>query len=60
MDDLKTILIFMLVLVVLFWIMPDKKGKSVASNIKTMFGFLPISKVCDAFIAYFNNDRKQQ
>lgn len=57
MNDLKATMIFVLVLVVLFWIMPDKKGKSVAGNIKTMFGILPISKVCEALIAYFNDKK---
>ena len=56
--NLLALLTFFVVLVVLFWIIPSKKGKEIASNLTLLFKILPVGKIADAIIKYFENKNK--
>ncbi len=43
------VLIWSLVLVVLFWIMPTKKMKVVSKEVKSLLQVLPISEIIKSF-----------
>lgn len=53
MNNLQTILTFLLVVVVLFWIMPNKKVKVITWSLTSLIQVFPVSKICDALKEYF-------
>lgn len=59
MNNLIILLTFFVVLVVLFWIMPSKKAKTVTQCLTSLIQVLPVSKVCSAIIAYYENKNKR-
>jgi hypothetical protein len=58
MNNLIIILTFFVVLVVLFWIMPNKKAEVVTKCLTSLLQVLPISKICNAIMAYYENKKK--
>lgn len=48
-------MIFFVVLVVLLWMMPDKKINTIRKLLTSLLQVLPITKVAEACIAYFKN-----
>ncbi len=51
------LLTFLLVLVVFFWIMPDKKSEAITKRLTSLLHVLPISKLCEAFIFYIKSKK---
>ena len=58
MNNLAIILTFLLVLVVFFWIMPTKKAEAVTKCLTSLLRVLPVSKICEVVITYFETKRK--
>ena len=48
---------FIIVIIVLFWLMPNKKIKSIRKFLTSLLQVLPISKIAEAFIAYINTKK---
>jgi len=44
--NLSIILLFFLVLIIIFWIMPNKKSYAVVKRLKELLQVLPISQIC--------------
>lgn len=57
--NLITILTFVLVLVVLFWVMDNKSAKRVTTSLTSLLQVLPISKVVNAITEYFKIKKGQ-
>ncbi|KZS38240.1 hypothetical protein AWE51_19585 [Aquimarina aggregata] len=55
MDKTLMYMIFFVVLVVLLWMMPDKKINTIRKLLTSLLQVLPITKVAEACIAYFKN-----
>ncbi len=55
--NLIILLTFFVVVVVLFWIIPTKKGKAITENLTSFLQVLPISKIAEALIKYFENKK---
>lgn len=58
MNNLSIILTFFVVLVVLFWIMPTKKAEVVTKCLTSLSRVLPVSKICEVVIVYFESKNK--
>lgn len=58
MNNLVISLSFILILIILFWIMPNKKMKKITRNLKKLFQIFPISKLCEVFITIYDNKIK--
>lgn len=58
MNNLVIILTFFVVLVVLFWIMPNKKAKVVTECLTSLMRAFLVSKICDAIIAFYENKKQ--
>lgn len=52
------VLTFVVVLIILFAILPPKRAYVAAKCFKMVIGVLPISKICEAAIEYFKNNKK--
>ena len=55
MDKTLMYMIFFVVLVVLLWMMPDRKINTIRKLFTSLLQVLPITKVAEAFIGYFKN-----
>jgi hypothetical protein len=51
------LLTFLLVLVVFFWVMDNKSAKRVTTSLTSLLQVLPISKVINAIVLYFNSKK---
>lgn len=54
------LLIWSLVLVVFFWIMPDEKSKVITNRLTSLLQVLPISKICEVILEHFKTRRKKR
>lgn len=55
MDKTLMYMIFFVVLVVLFWIMPDRKINTIRKFLTSLLQVLPVTKIAEACIAYFKS-----
>lgn len=51
-------MIFTLVLIILFWVMPDKKINTIRKFITSILQVFPISKIAEAILTYIPNRNK--
>jgi hypothetical protein len=58
MNDLTIVLTFVLAMLVLFASLPPKRAYVAAKCFRMVIGVLPISKICEAVIEYFNSKKK--
>lgn len=58
MNNLIILLAFLLLLMILLWIMPTKKAKVVTECMTSLLQVFPVSKICNAIIAYYENKNK--
>jgi len=55
--DLITILSFVIILIILSWIMPNKKVILITKCFATLLHLLPISKIVEAVITYYKQKK---
>ena len=60
MNNLKTILIFVYALLLLFAVLPQKNAYVAARCFKIVASAFSISKMCEALIAYFNRNKNDR
>ncbi len=49
--NLIAVMIFIVVLIILYWIIPSRKGDKITQNITSLFQVLPISKIVEVFVS---------
>ena len=47
--NLIAVMIFVVILIILYWIIPSGKGEKITQNITSLFQVLPISKIVEIF-----------
>jgi hypothetical protein len=52
-----SILLWIIFMVILFWLMPDRKVKLIFGEIRKLFQILPMTKIAQAVISYFKNKK---
>jgi uncharacterized membrane protein YwzB len=55
--NLIAVMIFVVFLIVLYWIIPSKKGEKITKNITSLFQVLPISKIVEGFVILKDNKK---
>jgi hypothetical protein len=48
--NLIAIMIFVVILIILYWVIPSRKGEKITQNITSLFQVLPISKIVEVFV----------
>ena len=51
-------MIFTLVLIILFWVMPDKKINTIRKFITSILQVFPLSKIAEVILTYIHNKNK--
>ena len=51
-------MIFTLVLIILFWVMPDKKINTIRKFITSILQVFPLSKIAEVILIYIHNKNK--
>ena len=55
--NLVSVMIFVIVLIILYWIIPSKKGIKITQNITSLFQVLPISKIVEGLVTLRQNKK---
>lgn len=50
-------LLWIMAMVVLFWMMPDRKVKLIIGEFRKLLQILPLTKIAQAITAYFKNKK---
>lgn len=54
-NNLGILLIFVIIMTLLFWMMPDRKSKNITKCFTSIIGVLAISKIFETITTYFKN-----
>ena len=55
METTTQLLIWTILIIVLFWMMPDRKVRLIFGEARKLFQILPMSKITEAIIRYFKS-----
>lgn len=51
------ILLWVSLMVIMFWIMPDRKVKLIFGELRKLVQILPLTKIAQAIVSYFKNKK---
>ena len=51
------ILLWVSLMVIMFWIMPDRKVKLIFGELRKLVQILPLTKIAQAVVSYFKNKK---
>ena len=55
--NLIAIMIFIIILIILYWMIPGDKGDKITNNIVSLGRLLPISKIVDLILEYLKKKK---
>jgi len=59
MDILNHTYIFIIIVILLFWLMPDRKVNTITKSFVSIGSIFPLRKLCQAVITVYNSTNKK-
>ena len=57
-ENILLFMMFFLVLVVLYWIIPTEKGNAITHNLKSLLQVFPVSQIVRAYLDYLKSTKQ--